>query len=642
MSEIVALFALDQRPVERTHLLSMTEAVGCAGRETILLGGSLPIPASLGLGQVEREGAREYSLPSISTELTVVGKIRIDNRQDLCHRLAIPVAQAAGLSDTQLVAMAYQRWGEGCGRFLVGLFAVVVWESRRRRLVCIHDPMGDAGLFYYHGGGLLAISTSSKALLALPGVSGALNLARVAEFLVLSGGPEATFRESIRRLRPGHTLTVSRGRLRQQSYWSPLAGPSVRLKSDRDYLERFRELLGEAVASQLHGSTRVGVMLSGGLDSSAVAALAASQLAGDGRRVSTFTSVPPRGFDNTAPNGSYYDETPYVDAIARLHSNIDAHYVRDGFGELPFLSGDLMSRDDAPPLNPDGVPWVKAIGHIAAAQGIDTLLTGQTGNFTISYSGGALLPWFAITGHWGRLGHELTCLADRSGCSRWQVAKTHVLKPLLPDWVAGLYHWRGQGAPVTPSWRDFSVINPRFANRHIDRGEVILSRWRQLSSRHARTSGMLAGLYFDQMETMSVWFARLGLELRDPARDRRVVEFCLSIPDDQYFRDGRGRRLVRQGMQGLLPAMVTGNRLRGVQRPDWFSVMSAARPGIDDLMRRLERSDLARECLDVPRMRKLIEHWPGGDDWQRTSVMEEYRCALQRGLSMGRFLLLNE
>jgi asparagine synthase (glutamine-hydrolysing) len=130
---------------------------------------------------------------------------------------------------------------------------------------------------------------------------------------------------------------------------------------------------------------------------------------------------------------------------------------------------------------------------------------------------------------------------------------------------------------------------------------------------------------------------RFGFTHCDPTADRRLIEFCLAIPNEQFLLHGENRSLIRRAMQGILPDIVRLERRKGLQAADWSRHMIAARPDIEAEIERLERSPLAKACLDLPRLRRLVDNWPDGG-WHRTRIAYDYRLALARGLATGRFL----
>src|SRR6202035_30488 len=162
--------------------------------------------------------------------------------------------------------------------------------------------------------------------------------------------------------------------LKRFRYWSPAEIAPIELGCDQAYAEGLRERLDVAVRRQTRSAHSVGCLLSGGLDSSSVAALAARALAEKNERLAAFTGVPPRGFDGAVPAGHYADETPYVEAIARAVGNIDVTYVEndrcDDFAELERFFIAL----EGPVRNPTNFGWMLATLRLARAQGRRVLL----------------------------------------------------------------------------------------------------------------------------------------------------------------------------------------------------------------------------------------------------------------------------
>jgi asparagine synthase (glutamine-hydrolysing) len=125
-----------------------------------------------------------------------------------------------------------------------------------------------------------------------------------------------------------------------------------------------------------------------------------------------------------------------------------------------------------------------------------------------------------------------------------------------------------------------------------------------------------------------------GIDVRDPTADRRLIEFCLSVPTEQFFRNGVPRALARAALADRVPAEVLNERRRGLQAVDWHEGMTAARSQILEEIARLEQNGPAVRALDLPHMRRLAENWPA-QGWHREDIVEQYRLALLRGISVG-------
>ena len=145
---------------------------------------------------------------------------------------------------------------------------------------------------------------------------------------------------------------------------------------------------------------------------------------------------------------------------------------------------------------------------------------------------------------------------------------------------------------------------------------------------------------FGRTDGAMVWRSykrKFGFTHCDPTGDRRLIEFCLAIPAEQFLLQGESRSLIRRTMQGILPDIVRLERRKGLQAADWSRHLIAARPEIEAEIERLERSPLAKASLDLPRLRRLLDNWPDSG-WHRADVAYDYRLALARGLATGRFL----
>jgi asparagine synthase (glutamine-hydrolysing) len=137
---------------------------------------------------------------------------------------------------------------------------------------------------------------------------------------------------------------------------------------------------------------------------------------------------------------------------------------------------------------------------------------------------------------------------------------------------------------------------------------------------------------FDVYSGLRPWF---GIETRDPTADRRVVEFCMAVPGSQYLQDGVTRSLLRRAMAGRLPDQIRLRTTYGMQGPDWPEWLPSIRADLSQELDRLEASETARRCLDLPKMRHLVDHWP---DRLTRAHEQAYPLLLLRGIMMGRFI----
>src|ERR1700689_2159206 len=274
----------------------------------------------------------------------ITADLRLDNRDEVLERIGIMAGEARAWPDSRVLLAGWEKLGGALWPMLRGPFAVAIWDQRRRALTLARDHLGLNVVMWHKSARFFAFATMPNGLFALDDVPRQLSEEKLADFLVLNHADHATtiFR-NVFRLPPAHVMQIEAdGSLRQFRYWSPAEIAPIKLASDQAYADGLRERLDIAVRRQMRSAHPVGCLLSGGLDSSSVSALAARALAEKDQRLIAFTGVPRPGFVGAVPAGHYADETPYVEDIARAVGNIDVTYVEtdqcNDFAELkPFF-----------------------------------------------------------------------------------------------------------------------------------------------------------------------------------------------------------------------------------------------------------------------------------------------------------------
>jgi asparagine synthase (glutamine-hydrolysing) len=380
----------------------------------------------------------------------------------------------------------------------------------------------------------------------------------------------------------------------------------------------------------------VGAFLSGGLDSAAVAATAASLLAAEGREITCFTAVPRPGFADAYDCATHFgDEGAAAAEVAALYPNM-RHELVDS-SETSFL--DVMDGSnflyDFPCYGPNNEVWVHAIMRRAQAQGITVLLNGSSGNATLSYEGmPAFTAWFR-TGQWATMLRVARQLRRADTVSTRSILR-YAVWPSLPLWLRRMTdpHMRGFSL-------DYTLLHPEKVER-LDLKRAAFEDLHQTRPENRDLDGrmLLRSLlaYGGMGETSIAAQGGWQLDYRDPTFDRRIIEFCLTVPLEEFLRGGQLRSLMRRAMVGRLPESTLRRTMRGRQSADWYVNMSLVLPRMAAEVERLERSPLAGRLLDLKRMRWLIEHWPSSG-FERDDVNSAWHMALTRGFSVGRFLL---
>ena len=479
--------------------------------------------------------------------LAVAADARLDDRDSLCGALGIPPAERAGLADADLVLRAWKRWGRACPDRLLGDYAFAVWDARRRRLVCVRDPVGVRPFYYSPAGGRFVFASAVEAVLAAPGVSDALDEAVVATHLTQDAVTTTTrtFFSAVRKLPPGHALTVEGGgatarvRTAPERYWRPERAPRVRHASDDAYAEELLAIHARAVEDRLHGPGPIGVHLSGGLDSSSVAVLAARALRRRGRPPPlAFSWLPPPGGE--LPDAAHAREYAYVDAVCE-REGLRVFHRSPGSGDV---AADLACDGAYPGVSihlNEGV-----VQRCAAARGVRTLLSGWGGDEGVSSSGHGYYAQLLLSGRWRALYAE--CRARKASPLRF-LAGTVVRMPdaALIDHLRSPW-WGPRSHRAFLRWRSF--IGPAFAQRVAPLPQPSFGL---VSVRRTQLQSLRHGFLLERIEHWAASGARHGIEYRYPLLDRRVLEFALGLPPDQFRRGPWNRWLMRHALSSPGP-----------------------------------------------------------------------------------------
>lgn len=470
---------------------------------------------------------------SLDGRIWLLGDVRLDARSDLQRKLeqsgeSVP----AGVTDEELVLHAWRLWGEQGLTELFGDFSFALWHADTQRLWCVRDLMGSRPFYYALAGGRLCYSNTLETLLLLPNISAALNREFIGDFLLqeCSSVPANTVYQEISRLPPGHSLEYAHGELRLRRYIAlPIEEP-LWLKRPQEYVERFQAVLKQAVCDRLPNGLSA-IFLSGGLDSTSIAAVATKNSAAPGLLRAYTIDCQPLFDDQEGRLASVVAESlgmpiEILSAASCLPYEgwDDPHLRTPEPCHEPFLRlGRLQYQDAACHAR---IAW--------SGYGGDDLLTGQA---------------------WPQLIYLLR---------RWRfatIAKTFGeytirhgrIPPLRGGFRARLHRWMGRTVPVAeyPPW-----LEPQFA-----REQHLHERWLELQKSAASSHPLhpigYAGLTNDYWSRVfeaedAAWTGTV-IELRTPLLDSRVLRYLLRVPPVPWSMD---KSLLREAMRDLLPEAI--------------------------------------------------------------------------------------
>ena len=498
------------------------------------------------------------------------------------------------------VATAYRRWGERCVDHIPGDFAFAVSDPARRRVFAARDPFGAKPLYYRVTGERIAVAGTPESVAAQDGLPLRVSERRIADVLV--GALECADATSspytdLFRLPPAHTLVFEDGRLTIARWWSPESIEAAPAASDDEHEEEFRRLFRDAVRCRRTGTSAL--LLSGGLDSSAIAGFARrpgetlttlSAMSEDGdceetraiRSMGTLAGLDPVWLpisEVTARRETLerllLDPDDPFDATMVIPWLLYDEARRRGFGAvLDGVDGDAVAS-----VEPTVVTHLIERGHPAWAWREARALGAFYGTTGVGFAaGGALRTWFPPLQRLHRRLRRPSRLADAldGALLTEDLARAAEVRPRLER----LWEIRSSGGHDPRRRHAIEIAHPQIA--------AALERYHRVAAAH-------------------------DVEARHPFLDRGVVTFCLSLPWERKLRNGWSKWIVRRALGDLVPDEVRWRRGRFVRLGPAFlqAAIGALRPVLDSELA-TGLTDLA-PYLDRPRLRATVDRFRRGD-----------------------------
>jgi asparagine synthase (glutamine-hydrolysing) len=450
-------------------------------------------------------------------------------------------------SDTETIIHLYEDEGPNCFAHLNGMFAVALWDARRRRLVLGRDRLGKKPLVYRHDPGRLLFASELKSLLVVPGLPRDIDPAAIDEYLTYQYIPHPnTIFRGFRKLPPGHWAVWQDDKLEVRPYWQPDFTIERRIAA-QEAIAELRRLLEDAVRIRLRSDVPLGAFLSGGIDSSIVVALMQKLSA---EPIKTFTI----GFPVKE-----YDESGFAERVA---NHLQTHHTTmqvtpDAVAILPKLAWHY----DEPFADSSAIPtWYLSE---LTRQHVTVSLSGDGGDEL--FAGYPRFKAAALAGLFDRLPPLKSLAAARA----WQLVPASGRQKSLVRKAKRF----SEALALAPERRYLdwvSIFNePRRAELYRDEfleqltsdpAAFLRSAWRRCQGRDAVTTASLTDLVTylpcDLMTKVDIASMAHGLECRAPILDYRVVEFAAGLPSRLKYRRGRGKWILRQAFGHLLPREV--------------------------------------------------------------------------------------
>jgi asparagine synthase (glutamine-hydrolysing) len=607
MCGICGLAALDGGAVDVSTLSAMRDAMVPRGPDDAGTWHDESGPVALAarrLSIIDLAGGHQ-PIANEDGSLVVVQNGEIYNHEELRAELEAAGHRFATRCDTEVIVHGLEHHGEAFLSRLRGMFAIAAWDARARRLLLARDPFGIKPLYWTAQGGVLAFASVLKSLRLAPGFAGELDLDAVEAYLAFNSIPAPlSIWRGVHKLAPGHLLTWTPGTepvVRRWARPAPAPAAAVRGEDGRELAQELRERLRDSVRAHLVADVPVGVFLSGGIDSSLLAALAAPQVTG---QLQTFSV----GFEERS-----FDELGRARLVAQRYGT--DHHETILRPDASGLLGEIVDAFDEPFADSSALPTY--VVSRLASEHVKVAMSGEGGDELFggyqTYVAGQLAPWLRGPAAVMRPVVERIPSSSRRVSLEYR-AKRFVRAAGLP----ALERHHGFKEIFSPALRD-ELLGTR-ADARADPVDLLRARYAETAGapKLARLQDVDTGIYLADDLLVKTDRASMAhsLEVRVPFLDRHVAELALALPTRQKVLLTAKKRLLRRAAAPLLPKAIVHGPKRG------FSIPAAAwlRGDLQPMLRDVLSEDALRRggLFDpAPVQRMIDEHVSRRDDHSR-------------------------
>lgn len=605
MSTIFGIFNRDSKPVSAKIIQKMLDAMSYWKPDES--GNWCMGPVALGHAMLwNTPESRLEHLPAKQDHLVITMDARLDNREELAGLLEMTDHPIQQTTDSEFILAAYRRWGKKCPKYLLGDFAFAIWDEKKQQLFCARDHMGIKPFYFYLSDRLFVFANDLKGLIVHPDISEDINDEAVANYLVhsLLISTTITFFKEIQKVPPAHTLTITAAAVRKQCYWRPEQAPAVKLPDAQAYADKLRKLLKQAVHARMRSAYPITSHLSGGLDSSTIAVIAARKLREKDEKLLAFNWL----HDPAENDDPAHYEWSNSKTIAEAEE-IDHHYVPITADDIyRFMRNHTIAYGDTA-----GFWYEYPVRKAAQQMDSRTILTGWGGDELSTYHG---LAYYANMVKEGKLPTLLS-----------EIGKiTHKSDKRVKAFVSFFYHH--VVLPFVP--RRFYCNMPK--NRCVEKSTFLfikknflpvvnnekkkpsdLSMQPQTTIRAHMLTYLRHGHLQGRTESWAASAISNRLEYSYPLLDKRIIEFVLGVPPKYFVHNGIGRYLIRAAAEGLLPEKRQwANEKKEVHRVD--RLLSISYSAYKILIKDMRKWNVNSNYADFTKLEEALQLPPGEDE----------------------------
>ena len=537
-------------------------------------------------------------------QIYIVCDARIDNINELIKDLNLKSPQ----TDSSIIIEAYKKWGTKCPEKLIGAFSFIIYDTKLDLIFASRDHIGMRPFYYYFSDNKLIFSSEITTILQSRHYSKSLNRERVIDFLMFFSPKEGeTFFKGIHKLPRSHSLLVRNKNIETHKYFEFDENKLTIYKDIEDYSDHFYELFS-SIISGLNERTLgdVGLTLSGGLDSSSINCLS---MKNDSNKI----NIHSRSVLFEGLNKDEYEkvnELSYMQDCLELYPNVNHKYISlKDTGPISNLK--YMTEVFDEPASTINAYVYKGILSSLKEENVRVMMDGLDGDTVVSH-GHEILPQLALSFKF----KELFNLAEKNNLkfglgrpSKYKLIKKNLILNLIPKYLYWIYRNTGENKLI--QYKMYRALNSEERKRF----DPYLRYKRHYNEFPIRPSGnarkdhklSMSGVHWETaIENLEPLSAINHIEHRMPFFDRRLMEYCLSIPSELKFRDGISRYTFRESMKEILPNSIYTRVSKSDLSP--FSIREIndlSKKDLDDFF--FSKSSPIRSLIDSQEIREMIE-----------------------------------
>ena len=551
-------------------------------------------------------------LKSACGNYLLVGHFRLDYRDELGDKLGLTQVELESTPDSQLAMMAYQKWKEKCVHHLEGDWAFVIFNMTDLFLLLFKSPTGNSCCYFYVLDGMLLFCDEISGILEVLGNSAKIDDHQLARVMIPMVKVKSGFTllKNLFQLKPGEFLYFSKSLSSvKENYYSHVRCGTLKYKFTEDYIFSFESSLRAAILTRVKNECNKGILLSSGRDSSSLCYFLAKEMEYRNSRLDAFTLKLAFGDSFTQADLLKHDESLLVSEYVKNFKNVNLQLVDAKENSFYELFHNRDSYQFQSPIIPSHQLWIGSIFKRAKKNGINSMITGQFGNYTLSVTSNLYFINLLKGLNFNKFLKDFTNLKKNSKKSYRFLFGFYILSP-----VKNYLKWQLKKFSNLSSLKDSFGLNSldNFISEHLSKSKLIDESF---------VSGATHYLNGEKLKRVNImnnclfvptawWYMskQNGIEVSDPSFDIRFIEASLAIPEEIFFYNGQSSYLFNRMMQSKPEYAILND---GVKR---FQMM--------DLGFRLEQDSSLNKLIDE--LEQLPPYDPGFKDLFLRKLNELY------------------